>query len=167
MSTVKTKIFANIEELFVGSVLLALAVGTTIQVLTRYLFGITFDWFIESSRYLTVFATFAGASVAVKHGGHFAMEAVTHMVSPQAERLMKCLAHVVSGTIMGIVSWQAWLQVAKIARYGMTTPAMGIPMWIPYSPIFLFGTVISIRFFLKGRGFFRDFLNHRPGSRRH
>ncbi|HKK32601.1 MAG TPA: TRAP transporter small permease [Desulfomicrobiaceae bacterium] len=167
MSSVKSKILANIEELFVGGVLLALAVGTTIQVLTRYLFGITFDWFIESSRYLTVFATFAGASVAVKHGGHFAMEAVTHMVSPQTERLMKCAAHLVSGAVMSMVSWQAWLQVSKIARYGMTTPAMGIPMWIPYSPIFLFGMIIAIRFLLKSRDFFRDFLNHRPGFRRH
>lgn len=166
MSSAKSKVLANIEELFVGGVLLALAVGTTVQVLTRYLFGVTFDWFIESSRYLTVFATFAGASVAVKHGGHFAMEAVTHLVSPQAERLMKCLAHLVSGAVMSVVSWQAWLQVAKIARYGMTTPAMGIPMWIPYSPIFLFGAVISVRFVLRAWGFFLDFLNHRPGSRR-
>lgn len=34
----------------------------------------------------------------------------------------------------------------------MTTPAMGVPMWIPYTPIVIFSGLICLRFVLQGYG---------------
>lgn len=138
-----------IEELAVGGLLLLLAVGTTIQVFTRYFLGLTFDWFDEGSRYLLVFVTFAGAGMAVKYGAHFSMEAVTQYVPPRMAAALRALANLLSAAVMLVVAWYGWEQTALLARYGMTTASLGMPMWVAYLPIPVFGAAIALRFLFR------------------
>ena len=140
------RILGQIEELTVGGLLLLLAVGTTVQDFTRYFLGLTFDWFDEGSRYLVVFATFAGAGMAVKYGAHFSMEAVTQYSPPRVSACMRTLANVISAAVMLIIAWYGWEQTALLARYGMTTASLGMPMWVAYLPIPVFGATIAVRF---------------------
>jgi C4-dicarboxylate transporter DctQ subunit len=140
------RILGQIEELTVGGLLLLLAIGTTVQVFTRYFLGLTFDWFDEGSRYLVVFATFAGAGMAVKYGAHFSMEAVTQYSPPRVSACMRTLANVISAAVMLIIAWYGWEQTALLARYGMTTASLGMPMWVAYLPIPVFGATIAVRF---------------------
>ena len=140
------RILGNIEELAVGGLLLLLAVGTTIQVCTRYFLGLTFDWFEEGSRYLVVFATFAGAGMAVKYGAHFSMEAVTQYAPPRTAAAMRTLAGLVSAAVMVLIAWFGWEQTSLLARYGMTTASLGLPMWVAYAPIPVFSVSIALRF---------------------
>jgi len=139
-------LLGHIEELSVGGLLLLLAVGTTIQVFTRYFLGLTFDWFEEGSRYLVVFATFAGAGMAVKHGAHFSMEAATQYTPPRLAAFMRLLANLLSAVVMVVVSWYGYEQTALLARYKMTTASLGMPMWVAYLPIPVFGAGIALRF---------------------
>ena len=140
------RILAHIEELAVGGLLLLLAAGTTIQVLTRYFLGLTFDWFDEGSRYLLVFITFAGAGMAVKYGAHFSMEAVTQYAAPRLGAGLRLLASLISAAVMLVIAWFGWEQTALLARYGMTTASLGMPMWVAYLPIPVFGFGIALRF---------------------
>jgi len=140
------RILGHFEELAVGGLLLLLAVGTTVQVCTRYFLGLTFDWFEEGSRYLVVFATFAGAGMAVKYGAHFSMEAATQYAPPRLAAAMRMLAGLISAAVMLVVAWYGWEQTRLLARYGMTTASLGLPMWVAYLPIPVFGTGIALRF---------------------
>jgi C4-dicarboxylate transporter DctQ subunit len=139
----------HIEEMAVGGLLLLLAVGTTIQVFTRYFLGMTFDWFDEGSRYLLVFVTFAGAGMAVKYGAHFSMEAVTQYAPPRMAAALRALANLLSAAVMLVIAWYGWEQTALLARYGMTTASLGMPMWVAYLPIPVFGATIAFRFLLR------------------
>lgn len=139
----------HIEELAVGGLLLMLAVGTTIQVCTRYFLGLTFDWFDEASRYLLVLVTFAGAGLAVKHGAHFSMEAVTQYAPPRVAAGLRVLASLFSAAVMAVIAWYGWEQTALLARYGMTTASLGMPMWAAYLPIPVFGATIALRFLIR------------------
>ncbi len=139
----------HIEELAVGGLLLLLAVGTTIQVFTRYFLGMTFDWFDEGSRYLLVFVTFAGAGMAVKYGAHFSMEAVTQYAPPRVAAALRALANLLSAAVMLVIAWYGWEQTALLARYGMTTASLGMPMWVAYLPIPVFGATIAFRFLFR------------------
>jgi C4-dicarboxylate transporter DctQ subunit len=145
------RILGHIEELAVGGLLLLLAVGTTIQVITRYFLGMTFDWFDEGSRYLLVFVTFAGAGMAVKYGAHFSMEAVTQYAPPRMAAALRTLANLLSAAVMLLIAWYGWEQTELLARYGMTTASLGMPMWVAYLPIPVFGVSIALRFL--GRAF--------------
>ena len=139
----------HIEEMAVGGLLLLLAVGTTIQVFTRYFLGMTFDWFDEGSRYLLVFVTFAGAGMAVKYGAHFSMEAVTQYAPPRLAAALRILANLLSAAVMLVIAWYGWEQTALLARYGMTTASLSMPMWVAYLPIPVFGATIALRFLLR------------------
>ncbi len=140
------RILGQIEELTVGGLLLLLADGTTVQVFTRSFLGLTFDSFDERTRNLVVFATFAGAGMAVKYGAHFSMEAVTQYSPPRVSACMRTLANVISAAVMLIIAWYGWEQTALLARYGMTTASLGMPMWVAYLPIPVFGATIAVRF---------------------
>lgn len=158
------KAFASFEELSIGGLLLLLAAATTFQVITRYFFDTTYDWLAEASRYLTMLAAFAGAGLAVKHGAHFSMEAMIHFMPERAKAAVRSLAFCISAVVMAVVSYQAYIQISKLAKYGMTTASLGLPMWVAYTPILVFGLVISVRFLIESVKFLRTALKPAPQS---
>lgn len=161
----KFKEYMNmVEELSVGGLLLLLAVATTIQVITRYFFGLTFDWMAEGARYLTILAAFAGAALAVKSGAHFTMDAVIHFLPERPTLAVKALAHFFSAFIMILVGYQAYELVLKLAKFGMSTASLGIPMWVAYLPILVFSVLIGWRFFCEGIKSLRAFLTFAPAA---
>ena len=140
----------KIEEMFIGYALLLIAFVTCIQVLLRYSFGISFDWVEEGSRYMTVLITFVGAGMCIRHGSHFAMDAMVNYLPPRGKYLCQALAMFVSALAMGVVCYFGWVQVAKISKFGATTPVLHIPMYVPYLPIAIFSGLMACRFFLQG-----------------
>jgi C4-dicarboxylate transporter DctQ subunit len=143
------KIVNNIEELFVGYVLLILAFGATYQVVMRYGFNTAYDWFEEWARYLTVLITFMGAGLGVKYGTHFSMEAVTQYSPDWLAHLLKVIANLVSGFVMAVICYFSWIQIGKLVQFEVLTPASQVPMWIPYLPIGIFSAVVSFRFLVE------------------
>ncbi|HOP46233.1 MAG TPA: TRAP transporter small permease [Desulfobacteraceae bacterium] len=141
-------IVCNTEELVVGYVLLVLAFVATFQVVTRYVFGLAYDWFEEWARYLTVLVTFMGAGLGVKYGTHFSMEAVTQYAPDWLAHLFKTVANLTASVSMAIVCWFSWVQIGKLMKYKALTPATEMPMWIAYLPIGIFSVVISFRFLM-------------------
>jgi len=159
------KFVNNIEELFLGYTLLLLAFGATYQVVMRYGFGIAYDWFEEWARYLTVLITFVGAGLGVKYGTHFSMEALTQYAPDRLAHLVKVMANLVSSFVMALVCYFSWIQIGKLIRFEVLTPASQIPMWIPYLPIGVFSVVISFRFLKRAAKHWKDFLNRKPFER--
>lgn len=149
----------SFEELSIGGLLLLLAAATTFQVITRYFFDLTFDWMAEGSRYLTILAAFAGAGLAVKTGAHFTMDAAIHFLPERPTLAVKTIAHFFSAFIMLVVGYQAYLLVLKLAKFGMSTASLGLPMWVAYMPILVFSVVIGWRFIREGIKTLRAFLN--------
>jgi C4-dicarboxylate transporter DctQ subunit len=159
------KLVNNIEELFLGYTLLILAFGATYQVTMRYGFGIAYDWFEECARYLTVLITFVGAGLGVKYGTHFSMEALTQYAPDRFAHLVKVMANLVSSFVMAVICYFSWIQIGKLMRFDVLTPATQIPMWIPYLPIGVFSVVISFRFLMLAGKHWKDFLNRKPFER--
>jgi len=158
-------IITNIEELGVGYVLLVLAFGATFQVIMRYVFGVAYDWFDEWARYLTVLITFMGAGLGVKYGTHFSMEALTQYAPAPLAHLLKVIANLISCIIMAVAGYFAWIQIGKLMRFGVLTPATQVPMWIPYLPIGLFSVVISFRFLMQSVRHARAIVLREPFTR--
>ena len=140
----------KIEETFIGYALLLIALITSIQVLFRYAFGMSFDWVEESSRYITVLITFVGAGMCIRRGSHFAMDALVNALPARGRFLCQALAMFVSALTLGVIGWFGWIQVGKLAKFGATTPVLHLPMYVPYLPIAIFACLMALRFFLQG-----------------
>ena len=146
------KVLRNInrlEELAIGYALLLLAVVACIQVVLRYVFGMAFDWVDELSRYVCILITFVGAGVCVRYGTHFCMDAFVQFAPNRIKHLLKTLSNLVSALIMATAAYYGWVQIAKLARFGTTTPTLQIPMYVPYLPIGIFCAVIALRFLIQ------------------
>ncbi len=152
----------RIEETALGLSLLGLALLTCLETLLRYAANYTFVWFQEFSNYMIVLTTFLGASVGVKYGTHFSMEAVVQYVPDRVAHLLKSLACLVSGIILVIFVIYGTRHLMKLKGYGVRSASMQIPMFVPYVPIPLFSMTMAFRFLALSVAHLKSFLGSEP-----
>lgn len=144
------RIFAlvgRIEELILSLTFLGLALIAVVQVVCRYGFDYSFTWFEEGGRYISIFATFLGAGLGVKYGIHFSMDLLAEKSGPVISRILQTFIGLLCGSAMLILAWYGFELVATNYKYGNTSPAMHLPMYIAYLPIPFFSVIMAVRFY--------------------
>jgi len=122
----------------VMAVLSSLAIATAGVVLTwevagRYFFSIPSDWQDELSTFLLIGATFASAAWIQARRGHVAIDALSHILPPAADRVRRVGADVLSLLFVSFFAWKCVTLLMEALEDGQTTPsAWGPPLWIPY-----------------------------------
>jgi TRAP-type transport system small permease protein len=123
----------RITEVVCAVMVLAMTLVVATQVICRYLLGASLTWSEEASRYLLVWITFLGGSIAFKRGMHTGFDAVVRALSPGARRatvLVTLLAIVTFLIIVGLKGMQ--LALFNMAQW---SPAMRLPMGAVYLAI--------------------------------
>lgn len=107
----------------------ALTLTITLQIAARIFFD-ALPWTEELSRYLLVFSTFGGASLAYKRGNHIA---VTFLVGLARGRLRELLGAVVQLLCLFFfgITMRYSIQLITMQIY-QTSPALGLPMRLVY-----------------------------------
>ena len=122
----------------VMAVLSAIAIATAGLVLTwevagRYFFSIPSDWQDELSIFLLIGATFASAAWIQARRGHVAIDALSHILPPAADRIRRIAADLLSLLFVSFFAWKSITLLLEAIDDGQTTPsAWGPPLWIPY-----------------------------------
>jgi len=152
----------HLEEWVLAYTLLGVVLLSFVQVVLRYAFHYNFTWFEELGRYICIFLTFLGASIAVKTGAHFSMDAIVQSVPDKTAHLMKTVVNLACALFFIIIVYYGTLHCMKLNQYGVKTAALRIPMFVPYLSIPVFSFFMSLRFF--GKMFFhvRAFINNQP-----
>lgn len=138
----------RLEEIVLGWSLLGLALFAFLQVVLRYVFSSGFDWSEELERYVSVLLTFLGASVGVKHGAHFSVEALVQALPSRAAHFTKSTANLLAAFLFAIVAWYGGVHTFKLHGFGVRSASLGVPMWTAYAPIPLLSVAIALRFCL-------------------
>ena len=128
-----------------GMTLLVVAIYSCIQVFTRYILNYSFTSYEEVARYSCIFITFLGASLGIKYSAHFAMTAVIERFPYRLKNLSTALVWLISALFFFAVTYYGFVQCQKQVRFGMTAPALRIPMYIPFLPIPIFSFVMGCR----------------------
>ena len=133
----------NFEEITGSILLVAVALITLFNVLSRYLLSNPLSWAEEVATYLFIWMAMIGAALAVKTGQHFRIEFLVDYLPRKPRALMRigvaALVVLASGIIFfyGLVymnwGWQA------------VTPATEIPRAIPYGAVGAGGMLMLIR----------------------
>lgn len=134
------------EEGVLAFTLLGLAVLTFVETALRYSISYTFPWFNEFANYMMIFCTYLGASVGVKYGTHFSMEAVTEYASDRVSHALKVVANLFSALITLVFCYYGVMHIQGLMKFDVKSSAMQIPMYWPYIPIAVFSVVMSFRF---------------------
>jgi C4-dicarboxylate transporter DctQ subunit len=155
----------KIEEGIAGFALLALSFLTFGEAILRYTVSVTFAWFQEVANYSIIFFTYLGASIGVKYGTHFSMEALTEYAPDRISHLLKAVGYFLSGIVGLLFIYFGVKHMAQVREFGVKSPAMQLSMYIPYIPIALFSITMAFRFFVLSGRHFRSFLRREPFER--
>lgn len=109
-----------------------LVICTTSQVIFR-LVADALTWSEELSRYLLVWGTFFGATMAYRRGSHIAITFVINCFKPRVRAVFVVLSYLLSMVFFCIVAWYGW-QMIKMQIFQIS-PALSIPMQYVYLSI--------------------------------
>jgi len=155
----------RIEEGFAAFSLLGIALLTFLETVLRYTLNYTFSWFGEAANYTMIFCTYLAASIGIRYGTHFSMEAVTEYAPDRVSHLLKTVAYFISGIVTIIFIYYGAKHLITLKTYGVKSSAMQIPMYIPYIPIPLFALTMTVRFFALSYRHLRSCIEGKPFER--
>lgn len=139
----------NFEEHLAGWTLLVMALLYFMEVVLRYVFSHSNAWVEELLRYMMVLITFFGASVAIKYGAHMSVNVIGYFPAPRLKQVIAVFVALMGVLFSAFTLYFSWLLMVRIKGFGQHTPAMQIPMYIPYA-ILPFGFLsMLIRFTLQ------------------
>lgn len=114
----------------VALILAAIATICFVEVVLRYGFGASFEWYDEGVGYLLVWLTFLGAVLAHAHGQHIGVENLLEALSPGPRRIVLLAGHALLVAIhVVLLLYGAQIVARFLAEQAITIP---VPMGLVY-----------------------------------
>jgi TRAP-type C4-dicarboxylate transport system permease small subunit len=122
--------------------LVAASLVLTYSVIVRYFLHISTDWQDEMSVFLIIGAVFMSSAAIQARRGHVAIEAISSMLPPRANRIRLIIVDILSVLFCGFFAWKAWvlLEEAWVDNFHSGS-TWGPPLWVPYS-LMTFGMML-------------------------
>ncbi|MGO4887502.1 TRAP transporter small permease [Anaerobacillus sp. MEB173] len=139
------RIVENISALFLATMVILIF----IQVISRQFIGSSFAWTEEVSRYLMIWVTFLGASVAFQYGAHIGIEYFKEKSPVFIQRAFEILT-LIACTVFFYFMITKGIDIMN-RQMGQTSAALKIPMGyiylvIPISGVLMFLNLLDITF---------------------
>ncbi|MDM0074018.1 TRAP transporter small permease [Variovorax sp. J2P1-59] len=103
--------------------LATMAVLVIANVISRYVFSYSFTWVEEATRYMMIWSAFLGAGVALRVGGHIAIDTLPGALPPRAARLLRALIVLVLAVTLLVLIWLG-VEYSEFA-WEQETPVLG------------------------------------------
>jgi len=102
------------------------------QVVSRYGFNYTPVWSEELSRFLVVWSIFIGVAIGVRNNQHIGVDALLRFLPHRLLLASEVLLNLIGVVVIGILVYTSIDFIQQTMEYGQLSPAMRIPMYIPY-----------------------------------
>nr|WP_319390858.1 TRAP transporter small permease [uncultured Cohaesibacter sp.] len=127
-------IFKILRKLLYGISVIAMLVMLTIifiQVITRYLFGFSFEWSEELARFLFVWVVFLGSALIMGEDGHLAVELLPRILNgTKPGFVLNLFINACGYVFILLLIVQGW-KMAQTMTF-QTSPGLGISMGYVY-----------------------------------
>ncbi|HSE96445.1 MAG TPA: TRAP transporter small permease [Methylomirabilota bacterium] len=111
----------------------AMTVDCLLGVFFRYVVQDALTWTEETARYLMIWMGFLATGLALREGGHIAVEFLPERVPPGVQRAMLALVRLLGLAFLLAVIGAGWVLLVRVS--GQRTPVLGISMLWPYLAI--------------------------------
>ncbi len=129
-------------QVMVSSMGIAMAVIVAVQVFFRYGLNQSLFWSEEVARFLLIWLTFAGATVAYYHRAHPGVDGLYRRLPPGLQQGAAILVHLASMALF-LVMVISGSQFAWFVRLQIT-PALGLPKWIVMAIVPVTGLIFMV-----------------------
>ena len=151
------------EMLLIAYLPLLIAILMIVELLNRK-FGLGFRgfyWLEELGRYMLIFITFLGTSIAVKSKSHPKMEVIYTKLPVQVAHMLWGIVFVGCFLFMAFIDFYAWKHIFNLFKIGISTSTLPVPLYVPYLPIAVFGIFIALRYLMESMKEFQAYLEFR------
>ena len=136
---------ARVIELVLALAFMAAVLLNFVNVVGRYLFGISLLGSDEVQVFIMVGMTFLGAAVVTRRNQHLRMDVLVRFMPPAAQMLRRIAEQLLLVTLAGFVLAQSYDYASRMFRIGRASDMAGVPMWIPHGTVALgFGLMLLI-----------------------
>lgn len=139
------KNFNRFEESVLVGTLVVMVLLIFGQVIGRYIIGSTPSWTEELARYIHIFQVWIGASYAVKLREHIRVGAFIERFRGGPRKILETLSIAIWFAIALFLAVFGTQLVLSSLQNGQVSPALQIPMWIPFIAIPLGGAGMAVR----------------------
>ena len=129
------KKLARFEEIILVSTLVLMVLLIFSQVVGRYLFQAAPSWTEELARYIHIFQVWIGASYAVKLRQHIRVEAFVTRFSGTPRKILETISTLIWFLLALFLAIMGTKLVMTSIELGQVSPAMQLPIWIPFLAI--------------------------------
>ena len=129
------KKLAKFEEIILVSTLVLMVLLIFSQVVGRYLFQAAPSWTEELARYIHIFQVWIGASYAVKLRQHIRVEAFVTRFSGTPRKILETISTLIWFLLALFLAVMGTKLVMTSIELGQVSPAMQLPIWIPFLAI--------------------------------
>lgn len=140
------KIWVRMEEWIVAILLSVICLLTIANVLSRYIFTISFSFTEELTTNLFAFVIFIGAALLARESGHLGFALLTDLLPKRFKIASIIVVGCLTSVFFAILFWYGLQMVIQQFDYGQKTPAMGMPEWLMGLSIPLGALLCLIRF---------------------
>ena len=102
------------------------------NVVSRYGFSYTPIWSEELSRFLVVWSIFIGVAIGVRKNQHIGVDAIIRFLPHKLKLASEVLLNLIGIVVIGILVYTSLEFIQHTREYEQLSPAMRIPMYIPY-----------------------------------
>jgi len=124
--------FNKLEEIIASCLLITTSLIVFMQVVLRYGFGFTLTWVEEAARYMIVWFVFLGASIGVREKAHPAMDTLLHVAPKAVKPILQIVVTIICMAFCVIIVRSGISVVVSAYSIGATSPALRMPLFIPY-----------------------------------
>ncbi|SKA29892.1 TRAP transporter small permease [Consotaella salsifontis] len=125
----------NFEKSIVTVILVATSLILVVQVFMRYVLGSPLVWAEELARYLLVWCTMIGTSLAVRESRHIVVDFAPVVFGARSVGLFSVLSHIGVLIFCGVILYYAIPFVERVRALGQLSPTLEIPMWLVYAAL--------------------------------
>lgn len=137
--------FKRFEESALVLTLVAMVVLIFVQVVGRYVFGSAPSWTEELARYIHIFQVWIGASYAVKSREHIRVGAFIERFQGLPRKILETVGIIIWFCLALFLAFYGTELVLTSFQNGQVTPALQLPMWIPFIAVPLGSAGMAIR----------------------
>jgi C4-dicarboxylate transporter DctQ subunit len=130
------KIWDKLEEYLILMLLPLMTFVVLAATLARYTEWFSMFWGEELARYMMVYLGYLGIALAMKRRVHIGVTALTDRIqNRQGRRILLVFQTLVLLLFCGVISKFLFSIIARQHSIGQVSPALEIPIWIPYAAV--------------------------------
>jgi C4-dicarboxylate transporter DctQ subunit len=142
------KIMTSIEKFVVAICLALMTCIVFYGVVNRFILKHSLQWSEELSRYLTIWATYVGASLGVRWGSHIGVEAFVNLLPKKVRSYVNLISYFSCLAFSAFVTVTGFQFTDKLLMTKQLSPAMRIPMAWAYAAVPVGALFMCIRYLM-------------------